>query len=126
MSKLRVDTVKRWLDIVDPQHSWLRWEDEFGFVKKIYCELCRNQKDKLRAIRNYNAAFCDGITGTSLKKDNAIKHSKTEMHKKAVNLKNKPTSLAELYKCTPLGKAVSGELSFWYCFIVHTHVKPTV
>ena len=50
----------------------------------------------------------DGISGSALKKDNVAKHSKSDMHVKAMNLvKNKSMSLAAIYKSTPLAKAVA-------------------
>ena len=62
-----------------------------GEVDRIRCLLCLNE-DRLLAIRNYSTgAFVHGITGSELEKDNVVKHSKSDIHKKAVSLERQPT-----------------------------------
>ena len=63
-----------------------------SLVEKLpafFCELCHKHRDRLRAIRNFNSAFIDGVTGSALKKDNVVKHKKSHMHSKAVNMERK-------------------------------------
>ena len=56
--------------------EWLRYDLSGGKVTRIFCELCHKHRDRLRAIRNFNYAFIDGVTGSALKKDNVAKHKK--------------------------------------------------
>ena len=79
-----------------------------GEVDRIRCLLCLNE-DRLRAIRNYSTgAFVHGITGSALEKDNVVKHSKSDIHKKAVSLERQPTrTINEILRSTPIGKAVA-------------------
>ena len=57
--------------------EWLPYDQSGGKVTRIFCELCHKHRDCLRAIRNFNSAFIDGVTGSALKKDNIAKHKKT-------------------------------------------------
>ena len=79
-----------------------------GEVDRIRCPLCLNE-DRLRAIRNYSTgAFMHGITGSALEKDNVVKHSKSDIHKKAVSLERQPTrTINEILRSTPIGRAVA-------------------
>eukprot|EP00117_Sycon_ciliatum_P045916 scpid98535/ scgid32949/ len=62
----------------------------------------------MRAIRNFSVSFVDGIRGTALKKDNVVKHSRSDMHSKALNMERAPTkTLTQIFKSTPLGKAMA-------------------
>ena len=63
-----------------------------GEVDRICCLLCLNE-DRLRAIRNYSmhvGAFVHGINGSALEKDNVVKHSKSDIHEKAVSHELQP------------------------------------
>ena len=83
-----------------------------GEVDCIRCLLCLNE-DRLRAIRNYSTgAFVHGITGSVLEKNNIVKHSKSDIHKKAVSLERQPTrTINEILRSTPFGRAVASALS---------------
>ena len=90
-----------------------------GEVDRNRCLLCLNE-DRLRAIRNYSTAatparsfvFVHGITGSALKKDNVVKHSKSDIHKKAVFLERQPTrTINEILRSTPIGRAVASASS---------------
>ena len=52
-----------------------------------------------------------GVTGSALKRDGAGKHAKSDTNVKAVNLMNKPKSLDELYRTTPIGKCMAAASS---------------
>ena len=83
-----------------------------GEVDRIRCLLCLNE-DRLRAIRNYSTgAFAHGITGSALEKDNVVKHSKSDIRKKAVSLERQPTrTINETLRSTPIGRAVASASS---------------
>ena len=82
-----------------------------GEVDRIRCLLCLNE-DRLRAMRNYStSAFVHGITGSVLEKD-VVKHSKSDIHKKAVSLERQPTrTINEILRSTPIGRAVASASS---------------
>ena len=53
-----------------------------------------------------------GITGSALEKDNVVKHSKSDIHKKAVSLERQPTrTINEILRSTPIGRAVASASS---------------
>lgn len=109
---VRYSTFKKWKHELDPQNTWLKCEESAGNVTSVYCELCRKNVTALRDSRNFNTAFIKGIKDSALKKDNCVKHAKSEMHKHAWNILNKPASIQEFFVKTPVGKAmasVSGE-----------------
>ena len=83
-----------------------------GEVDRIRCLLYLNE-DRLRAIRNYSTgAFVHGIIGSALEKDNVVKHSKSDIHKKAVSLERQPTrTMNEILRSTPIGRAVASASS---------------
>ena len=85
-----------------------------GEVDRIRCLLCWNE-DRLRAIRNYRTgAFVHvhGNTESALEKDNVVKHSKSDIHKKAVSLERQPTrTINEILRSTPIGRAVASASS---------------
>ena len=43
-----------------------------------------------------------------MKKDNVVKHSRSDMLKKALNISKKPRTMEDLYKSTPIGRALAG------------------
>ena len=85
-----LSTVQNWEKDVDSLREWLRYDQCGGKVTRIFCELFHKHKDRLRAIRNFNSAFIDGVTGSALKKDNVAKHKKSDMHSKAANMERMP------------------------------------
>ena len=110
MAMLRVSTVKQWASMMNPTSNyWLRYNVDMKTdrVTTVYCQVCREQKEKLKALRNFNLAFITGISGSALKKDNVVKHSKSDMHCKAINIWKKPQSVEDIYKSTPIGRAMS-------------------
>ena len=88
--------------VVSGKRTSIALENGLNMMTRIFCSLCFKHKDRLRALRNYSSSFVDGITHTSLKKDNVSKHQKSEMHKKAVNMDRQP-SANDIYESTPLG-----------------------
>ena len=53
-----------------------------------------------------------GITGSALEKDNVVKHSKLDIHKKAVSLERQPTrTINELLRSMPIGRAIASASS---------------
>lgn len=106
MTTVKLETATNWKKIVDPVGEWLDFEtDGKSNVISIRCILCSKFADKLKMKRNFNSGFINGITGTSLKKDNIVKHSKSDMHVTAVNLEHKPDSVKKIMD-TPIGKAM--------------------
>lgn len=56
---------------------------------------------KLRSLHNFNQAFINGVKGSALKKDNVVKHSRSEMQKKAIALSVKlKLTLDAIFKTT--------------------------
>lgn len=106
MTSVKLVTATNWKNTVDPLGEWLDFEiDGKNNVISIRCILCSKFADKLKMKRNFNPGFINGITGNSLKKDNIIKHSKSDMHVTAVNLEHKPDSVKKIMD-TPIGKAM--------------------
>ena len=69
---VKTETVKNWIRDFDPGHRWLKLEEtapNSGHVERIFCELCRQHSDKLKALRNFSTAYIVGVTGRALKKD---------------------------------------------------------
>ena len=83
-----------------------------GEVDRIRCLLCLNE-DRRRAVRNYSTgALVHGITGSAIGKDNVVKHSKSDIHKKAVSLERQSTRrINEILRSTPIGRAVASASS---------------
>ena len=86
---VNLSTVQKWAKEVDSLGEWLRFGEHGGKVERITCALCRKHKDRLRAVRNYSVAFVDGIRNTVLKKDNVVKHSRSDMHSKALQMERR-------------------------------------
>ena len=80
-------------------------EWQSGTVTHVYCELC--SKHKLKSLRNFSPSFVNGITGSSLKIDNVVKHSKSDMHTRAVNMLKKPKTMDEIFGKISIGRALS-------------------
>ena len=66
-------TVKDWQLKLDVEKKWLDIEERDGKVVKIKCKLCIKHKDRLKYSVNMSMKFINGITGSSLKKDNVDK-----------------------------------------------------
>ena len=77
-------TVSKWMDEVEGLSFDV--SGGTGDVVLIRCDLCARHEGKLRALRNFSASFVKGITGNALKKDNVVKHGKSDMNRKAVDL----------------------------------------
>ena len=107
---VRRSTFDKWVLEVDVEKKWLDFEgNSTGSVTGIFCKLCRENSSALRGLRNFSSAFIDGISGCALKKDDVVKHGKSDMHKKAVGIvTNKARTLSEIYKTTPIGKVICG------------------
>ena len=77
-------------------------------MTRVYCELCSKHSDKLKSLRNFSPAFVGGVTGSALKKDNVVKHSKSDMHTRAVSMSRKPKTRNDIFRDTPIGRALAG------------------
>ena len=108
MSGLRLCTVKKWSTDLDSLGEWLRYDEQSGCVTHVYCELCSKHSDKLKSLCNFSPTFVGGITGSVLIKDNVIKHSKSDMHTRAVNMSRKPKTRNDIFRATPIGRALAG------------------
>ena len=74
---------------------------------KLQAFLCAKHHDKLQCVRNYSDSFVKGIEGTAMKKDNILKHQKSEQHTRALRYESEPMSMLDVYSKTPLGKALA-------------------
>lgn len=70
------------------------------------CLLCAKHHHKFQCVRNYSISFVKGIEGTAVKKDNILKHQKSEQHTRALRYESEPMSMLEVYSKTPLGEAL--------------------
>eukprot|EP00057_Strongylocentrotus_purpuratus_P017041 XP_011671515.1 PREDICTED: zinc finger protein 862-like [Strongylocentrotus purpuratus] len=112
MVSIRVVTVEGWIKDLDQKREWIEYEESAGRLNCIRCKMCVAHQAKLRSLRNFNQAFINGVTGSALKKDNVVKHSRSEMHKKAIALSSRPKlTLDAIFKTTPIGKALAGASS---------------
>ena len=100
-------TVDRWKKQLNVETEWLKYEAQEGKVVKIYCVLCTKHETKIRALRNYSKSFIDGIGGSALKKDNVVKHARSDQHMRAISLEKRPATLLDIYKTTAIGRAIS-------------------
>ena len=89
-------TFEKWTRDLDPGNLWLRGKLEDGNLTVITCGLCTKHLDHLKLCRNYNENFVKGVTGTSLKKDNIVKHAASEAHKLALKLDKIPVDPTKL------------------------------
>ena len=71
--------------------EWLRYDYTAGCVVRVYCEMCLKHAERL--TRNYSPSFVNGVTGSSLKKDNIVEHSKSDVHKKAISITKRPMTI---------------------------------
>ena len=107
MSGVQLQTVKKWKKDLDILGEWLCYNETAGCVTRVYCEVCAKHADNLKCLRNYSPSFVNGVTGSSLKKDNIVKHSKSDMHKKALSISKRPRTMEDLYRSTPIGRALA-------------------
>ena len=105
---VNLSTVQRWQSDVDSLGEWFRYDKSQGKVDRVFCALCTKHRDRLSAVRNFSSSFIDGIRGSALKKDNVVKHTKSDMHVKAMDMERKPArTISDILRTTPLGKAVA-------------------
>ena len=104
---VNLSTVSKWKKELNVLGEWLHYDEATeGKVNRIRCLLCSKHEDRLRSMRNYSTAFVHGITGRALKKDNVVKHLKSDKHKRAVSLEPQPTrTINEILRSTPIGRA---------------------
>ena len=92
---------------MDANDEWLYFKVESTKVVEIYCLACAKHEDQLKYCRNFNKAFINGVTDASkIKKDNVVKHSKSNMHVRAMDYVHKPKSIADFFRKTPIGKGL--------------------
>ena len=84
--------------------SWLECEETAGRVTCIKCKLCIRHENKIKYLKNFNKAFIEGVRGSSIKKDQVVKHAGTESHRRAEGLDKDPLSVNELLQKTAIGK----------------------
>ena len=80
---------------------------ESGQVKSVSRLLCAKHHDKLQCVRNYSDSFVKGIERTAIKKENILKHQKSEQHTRALRYESEPMSMLDVYSKTPLEKALA-------------------
>ena len=90
MSGVRLLTVKNWSKEVDCLSEWLCYDGQSDTMTRVYCQLCSKHDDKLKSLCNFSPSFVNGITGSSLNKDNVVKLSKSDTHTRAVIMSKKP------------------------------------
>ncbi len=100
-------TVKKWVLQIDVQKEWLEYkvdDNDGSKVKMLKCSVCGKFANKIKYCKNYNDALVRGVTSLSrMKLDNLRKHSKSDQHKKAIELQKRPENLHRLYS-TPTGR----------------------
>jgi hypothetical protein len=91
-------TVNGWINDLDITKTWIETESDSKrgldgqlIVMKIRCKICAEFRSRLKNVRNFSDAFINGITGSSLKRDNLSKHSTSVMHLHALRMKEQPT-----------------------------------
>lgn len=101
-------TVKKWQSELDPKKGWFTYEVQNAKVVRLSCKLCKTFEDKVKYCRNFNRAFITGVTDHSkIKKDNVAKHGQSAMHKTALDYLRKPETRVELFRTTPIGRALN-------------------
>ena len=65
---------------------------DIGFVTRVHCELCSKHADRLKSLRNYLVYLLLMALQGVLRKHN-VKHSKSDMHKKAVSIPRRPRTI---------------------------------
>ena len=91
--------------------TWLKFKVASGdrnreHVSKLKCSVCKQFKDRLISMRNYNPAFVEGTANTQT---SAFKeHACTEMHKRAMALYRKQHS-SNICEYAPIAKATIDE-----------------
>lgn len=97
-----IGTVDGWIRQLDPNLKWMEVEKENHKVSRISCKICKEYEGKIKYCRNFNRAFIDGVSGC-IKKDNLIKHCRSDMHVKALEMANRPAA-RDFFTATPLGR----------------------
>ena len=107
--KINRRTVEKWITENDKTLDttlWLKFEVASGdreHVSKLKCSVCKQFKDRLISMRNYNPAFVEGTANT---RTSAFKeHACTEMHKRAMALYKKQHS-SNICEYAPIAKAL--------------------
>ena len=107
--KLNRRTVEKWISENDKTLDttlWLRFEvasDDREHVSTLKCSVCKQFKDRLISMRNYNPAFVEGTANT---RTSAFKeHACTEMHKRSMALYKQQHS-SNVCEYAPIAKAL--------------------
>ena len=86
------------------EKSLQKWKEEFGWLritetKKMICEICCSQKDKIRSMLNISFSFLNGSTNYRL---SAIKdHDSSACHERAVREKQHSEAVAAGIRLPP-------------------------
>lgn len=110
MAGIKRATVIKWIEDLDPRKSWIKYEESGKTVTSISCEVCARHVQRLKGLRNFSQSFIQGVSGTALKKDNILKHSKSEMHRTAVNIDHGKSSLHSFFTKTEIGASFSNSM----------------
>ena len=107
--KINRRTVEKWITENDKTLDttlWLKFEVASGdreHVSKLKCSVCKQFKDRLISMCNYNPAFVEGTANT---RTSAFKeHACTEMHKRPMALYKKQHS-SNICEYAPIAKAL--------------------
>ena len=84
--------------LVDIVGEWLRYEETSGFVARVHCELCSKHANRLKYLRNYLVHLLLMALQGVLRKHNVS----------LTCTKRLSAYLGDLYKSTPIGRALSG------------------
>ncbi|XP_064638642.1 uncharacterized protein LOC135494523 [Lineus longissimus] len=96
--RVRLTTANSWKYFADPTNKWLVIESDPYCVTKVRCRICAKYHEELKSFRNFSSSFVTGVTGQNIKKDNVLKHQKSEQHVRAMMMEhwNKPSDGLEV------------------------------
>ena len=80
-------TFRKWQRELNKEYDsvvWLKYEQDgaTGTVVAMFCEVCRNYKDKIQSLRNFSPVWIQG--STNLKTSSVIDHAKSDQHRTAM------------------------------------------
>ena len=109
-------TFRKWqreLNKVYDSVVWLKCEQNgaTGTVVAMFCEVCRNYKDKIQSLRNFSAVWIQG--STNLKMSSVTDHAKSDQHRTAMEhlrserFKAQPSSALIGHRAIEVSKSLS-------------------
>jgi len=88
--------------------TWLKFskcKNDVNHVMNLYCSVCQEFDDRLRGMRNYNAAFIVGAT--NLRCSSIKDHSKADMHTKVMSLYHEKMARSSVMESASIVRALN-------------------